>query len=176
MKNRINLIFGKTGTGKSTLAKQLVKDETRVIIIDAKAEYTEGMIVYSLTDCYFYINNKKSFTVICRFDNELEIEYLFKFVKAVENICLVVEEAEIYISPYAKRSSFLDLVRYGRHHNIKIIGIARRTSELSIDFRAMTDVIYTFKQTEPADILNMQKLGIDGVENLGEHEHIEIIL
>jgi len=85
----------------------------------------------------------------------------------------VVEEAEIYISPYTKSSSFLRLVRYGRHRNIKIIGVARRTSELSLDFRAQVNKIYSFKQTQPRDLQLMQELGFENLDKLSEHEYAE---
>jgi DNA helicase HerA-like ATPase len=173
MSERIILIFGKTGTGKTTLAKELIKNERRVIIVDALQEYT-GLILEDFESTVEFFRNKpKEFKLVCRYDSDLAIEYLFKLIFEIGDICLVVEEAEIYISPYAKSSSFLRLVRYGRHRNIKIIGVARRTSELSLDFRAQVNKIYSFKQTQPRDLQLMQELGFENLDKLGEHEYAE---
>lgn len=175
-KNRnITLIFGKTGSGKSHLAKNIIKDFDRCIIVDAMNEYDEGMIFNSFDDLvnYFYDYTPETFTFICRFESDLEIEFLFKLCNAVGNLLLVVEEAEIYISPYAKSNEFLNLVRYGRHKSISILGIARRTAELSIDLRAMVDKIISFKQTEVYDLKKMESLGFEKLNELNDFEYAE---
>jgi hypothetical protein len=179
MSERISLIFGKTGTGKSTLAKELIKDQNRVIIIDPQREYNETIIFENIPSLWDYIEKNENFGVLsCRFETDLEIDYLFRTCKIIGNLTLVVEEAEIYISPNARSGYFLDLVRYGRHKGVKIIGIARRRAELSADFRGMCEVIYSFKQTEPLDIDAMKKLSNDfnGLENLKDHDFIKVIL
>ena len=181
MQRKISLIVGKTGSGKTIIAKTLILDYKRVIVMDSLLEYSGGTIFYSLSDLLTYIiyneiNNKSEFTFICRFTNDLDFEYLFKLVYELGNILLVVEEAEIYISPYKKQSSFLTLVRYGRHQSISIIGIARRTSELSLDFRSQTDTIYSLKQTNFNDLQNMERLGFIGLEKLKAYKYPEKIL
>jgi len=172
------VIFGKTGTGKTTYATREIKKHNRTVIVDPKIEYDNGLIFYSFVDlAQFYIDYKPDeFSFICRFDNSVDIESLFKFVEVVEDIFLVVEEAEIYISPYAKQSNFLRLIRYGRHHNISILAIARRASELSTDLKAMTTKIVSFKQTLPLDIKIMESFGIFDVDKLENHEYREIDL
>lgn len=178
MSRKITLIFGKTGTGKSTKAKSLIKESlsSRIIVIDALAEYDEFIIVENFLDFYEYVKDNQDFKLACRFSSDMDIEYLFKIVFELGNILLIVEEAEIYISPYAKQSNFLRLVRYGRHKNISIIGIARRAAELSIDLRANTDNIISFKQTELTDIEIMKKIGFENLNNLNEFESREIFL
>jgi hypothetical protein len=174
-KRSVTVIFGKTGTGKSYHAKKIIKTFSRVIICDPKHEY-DGLVFENFSDLSDYYKEYKpeSFAFVCRFENELDYDYVFKLALIIEDLLLVVEEAEIYISPGARSSSFLDLVRYGRHHGISILGIARRATELSIDFKAMCDKIISFKQTFPRDIKTMQELGFEDVENLPEYEFIEI--
>lgn len=81
---------------------------------------------------------------------------------------MLAEEAEAYISPYAGQSEFLKLIKYGRHHNIKVLGVARRTGELNINFRAMCEKIISLKQTEPNDLKKLNELGFEGLENLNQ--------
>ena len=164
---RINLIYGKTGTGKTTLVKHLIKDIKRVIVIDMMNEYNSPFIIIndfeSLAD---YVSNHSSFQISCRFSSELEIEYTFLLTRIIENVTLVVEEASIYISPGARQSSFLDLARFGRHNNVQIVGVSRRASELSSDFRALTEYVISLKQTEPLDLKILSQIGFNGLENL----------
>lgn len=155
----------------------MTQNEPRLLVIDSRAEYNNGFtIVYDFENLYEYIVNKDNFKVACRFTNDDDIEFTFKLIFVLKNICLLAEEAEVYISPYAKQSYFLNLVRYGRHQNISIVGVARRASELSIDLRANTDIIYSFKQTEQNDLEKMEKIGFQNLDNLPEHEYKQIIL
>ena len=173
-KRKIELIFGKTGTGKTTLAKKIIENYNRVIIIDALQEYKKGLIFYSFQDLadYFTEKNPSKFNFICRFENDLDMEYLFLFIFEIGNLLLVVEEAEIYIAPQVKQSSFLRLVRYGRHRGISILGIARRSTELSTSFRSQTDKIYSFKQTDPLDLKKMELLGFYNLAQLPQFKYI----
>ncbi|MCC7332647.1 MAG: DUF87 domain-containing protein [Flavobacteriales bacterium] len=172
MNREIKLIFGKTGSGKSYFVKnKILPLFSRLVIIDPQLEY-EGLIFTDYSDlANFHLENSpESFRYVCRFNSDLDIDFLFRWCYAVGNLCLVVEEAEQYISPYAKSSNFLYLVRYGRHKSISIIGIARRLSELSTDFKAQVNEIISFKQTLPLDLKLAEQLGLFGLDKLGKYE------
>ena len=171
----ITLVFGKTGSGKSYFTRSYIQDFERVVIIDPLHEY-EGLIFTNINDLidFYEYNKPETFRFVCRFENDSEYDYLFEFCNAVGNLLLVVEEAEMYISPYAKSSEFLNLVRYGRHKAISIIGVARRASELSTDFKAMVNRIVSFKQTLPHDLKIMSQLGLENLEQLPDYEYKEV--
>jgi len=144
--------------------------------VDTLFEYDEGLIFYSFEDLINYLINNKcynnNFVFICRFQTDLEINYLFELAYLLGNLCLVLEEAEIYINPYQKvNSSFLKIVRYGRHKSISIIAIARRVVELSNDIRSQVNLMYSFKQINPIDVQNLKKYGFQRVENLKDYEY-----
>lgn len=176
MKTReIVLVFGKTGSGKSTFTRAYIQNFPRVIVIDPMEEY-EGIIFYDFYTLneYHKINQLESFIYVCRFSSDLEIEYLFKFSQAIENNLLVLEECSIYVSPQAKSNEFLNIVRFGRHKQISIIGISRRATELHNDLKAMVNKIISFKQTHPIDLQNMSKLGFQNLDSLPDYEYQEI--
>jgi ABC-type dipeptide/oligopeptide/nickel transport system ATPase component len=171
-KRKIILIFGRTGSGKSYLAKRLIEKFERVVIIDKMYEYQSETIFYNFNDLieYYLKNVPDTFNFVCRFENDNDIELLFKFCWYVKNVLLVVEESELYISPYQKQSEFLKLVRYGRHRAISIIAIARRVVELSNDVKANADEIISFKQILKKDIDYLKQLGFTKVENLKQYD------
>lgn len=103
--------------------------------------------------------------------NDAEIDNLFLFVREIENFLLVVEESEIYISPFAKKNNFLWIVRYGRHKEISILAIARRAVEFSHDFRAQLNTLYTFKHTNFRDVEMMKKMGVIDVDKLNSEKY-----
>ncbi len=169
---QITLIFGRIGSGKSTLAKELMRDEERLIVVDPLAEYNNGVIVNDMIELHSYMleYRPEKFKIICRFDNDLDMEYLFKYIFELENVCLVLEECEMYISPQAKSGSFLRLIRYGRHKDIRLIGIARRPSELSADMKAQVTRAYSYQMVQPLDIQIMKGLGFSRIESLNKYE------
>lgn len=181
-KRFIYLIFGKTGSGKTFYVKKLIKNFKRVIILEPSLdEYdNEGIIFYDFLSLITYIkqynvNLTTNFIFVCKFTNDEDVEKLFILCERLKNLVLILEECEIFISPYNKSSNFLRLVRYGRHYNISIIGIARRLSELSLDFRAQVNKIISFIQTDNRDVQNMVKLGYEfqNLPSLKNYEFIE---
>lgn len=172
MNRKIILIFGRTGSGKSFLVKRMLKKLERVIIIDAMSEYESDLIFYNSLDLIDYLVNvkPKTFKIVCRFENDNDFETLFQIVWYLKNIYLVVEESELYISPYQKQSNFLKLVRYGRHRNISIIAVARRVVELSNDVKANASEIISFKQILSKDIKYLQELGFTKVDKLKDFD------
>lgn len=178
-KRKVILIFGRTGSGKSFLTKKIIEKLNRVVVIDTMYEYNDGMIFYNLkTLIEEFINNKpETFKYICRFDNDNDIELLFKFCWYVKNLVLVLEESELYISPFQKQSEFLKLIRYGRHKAISIIAIARRVVELSNDVKANANIIITFKQILNKDLEYLGNLGFnkETVMNLKTYEYSKVL-
>lgn len=164
-----------TGTGKTHLAKKIIKNHKRVIIIDDRYEYNDGIIFYSLLDLLEYIGtNDNQFVYICRFDNIVDIEYLFKLTFEIGNLLLVIEECYQYIDVRARNSFFIDyLVNRGRHREISLLLILQRIPDLNVSVRAQINELYIFKQVNPYDIEKLKPYGIEtnNLKSLGTGEY-----
>lgn len=145
----------------------------KIIIIDVLDEYEGFLICYDFESLAEYIKDKDEYKISCRFTDETDIEYLFKLLEYERNCLLVMEECSAYIAPRQQATNFLRLVNFGRHWDTYIIGISRRTAELSAQMRAMTDVVYSFKQTEPMDLQKMNALGFNNLDLLESFDYIK---
>ncbi len=180
MKNRtVVLILGRTGSGKTTLAKEIMQQFPRRITLDPLEEYNSGVIVRDFTRLYEYLTRpgfdaeRDPFVLTFRARSTVDREFLFKFVKEMNDILLTVEEAEIYLDPRSLNEDFSDLINYGRHREISLLAIARRVPEISIEFRAQITEFITFRQFEPRDLDLLERYGFnrEEVKNLEEHKY-----
>lgn len=160
MKRKVILILGKTGTGKSTLAKLLLKKAPRVISIDPLLEY-KGMPFLSADEMidYHVSEGKSSFHYSLQTTHPTDVEFIFRAAWTIGNVLLVVEEADIYID--SKKGAFHSLVNQGRHRMVHLVCIVRRTPEINRAFRAQQTSLFTFYQNEPDDIEHMREWGLD---------------
>jgi DNA helicase HerA-like ATPase len=60
-----------------------------------------------------------------------------------------------------------NLIRYGRHQDVELIGISRRPAEVNRDLTANANEIYIFRTHEPRDIAYFREiLGSDVADSL----------
>ncbi len=134
-------IIGKRGTGKTTLAKQIIKAQSwdNLFIYDYLGEYKEfkNEATYSRTNLYQVL--KLSWNASSPDKNNL----------------LVLDEVDLY--GYGNEQLEF-LYRYGRHKNLSIIAISRRFYNLPVYIRALTEVFYLFKITEERDLNYLKSL------------------
>lgn len=156
------LIFGKSGSGKSYLARHLLRDRGRVLIYDRMHEYTEGVIFYAdekprlaqfWQQCY-----QGNFRLIYRtmtIDKETrlkEIDLISHLVWAAGDMTLCIEEFSGYCSANYTPDKLGQIVLMGRHRNIELFGIQQRPYDLNPEIRSQVKEIYIFNTTEPGDI------------------------
>lgn len=91
-------------------------------------------------------------------------EELFHVIRHSKlNCSVVVDEA----SMYAGNADLDAIARYNRNAELggqSLVVVARRLKELPINVRSQADAVLTFRQTDPADLGELKKLGIDEVK------------
>lgn len=156
--NLVISVFGRKGSGKSTLVMTMLEEFDRVFYFDAMGEADEkrGFTVVhgwqACIDAMMKVRNDKRFKLSLRMDDTEELVRLLDLAYEIPDQCTVVEETSFYCSPSYLPSEISKLVRYGRHRRIDQIYIARRPSEIHRDLTAQSDLIVTFAMHEPRDI------------------------
>ncbi|MBA7496241.1 hypothetical protein ES702_06840 [subsurface metagenome] len=160
----IQTIIGKRGRGKTTLAKQFIKESTaaQIHILDFLGEY------HDLNDDRLTIA-RDSLYGFCQFAWESSSPR-FKTLVVFDEIDL-----------YGKNDPHISfLYRYGRHKALDLIGVSRRFYDLPVIIRALTDEFCLFQITEERDTNYLKRFISDDILSkiihLGNYQYIKIPL
>lgn len=171
------MILGKTGSGKTHLSKRLLEAHRRVFIVDTVHEYP-GLISYSFDDLaenYASVNGSP-FILTLRPEDPLDVEYLFRLAWVARECCVVLEEADQWVSSTSMSADLSRLISLGRHRKISLIAIARVVPEVPIQLRRQFTEFYSFRQSEPRDLELLSSYGFDSeaLAQLPDHEYLSI--
>lgn len=133
-------ILGRSGCGKSYLAKRIQSMWPRRIIIDSLNEYTEGDVVHTFDEFGEKLkilknSNSKEFVLVFKFDpeshvNDMEFNEIMRCAYYFGNVQVVIEEVQLYSTthsiPHWLKSSLLT----GRHQNMSILVTSQRPGEV----------------------------------------------
>lgn len=156
--NLVLSIFGRKGSGKSWLTRELVQDRPRVFYLDSMGEAGERdgfEVVHGYEECVhamLRVKDLKRFRLSLRTDDTEDLIKLGDLAFEIPDHLIVIEETSFYCSPSYLPPEISKLVRYGRHRGIDQIYIARRPSEIHRDLTAQSDLIVTFAMHEPRDV------------------------
>lgn len=152
--NLVLSIFGRKGSGKTTLARKVLQEFDRVIVFDTLGQY-DGEECWTVEACLAAFERaaeRPRFTISCRLADVNDYLDLFEVAFELPGVLLVFEEVSFYCSAYALPAELSTIVRYGRNRSIDQIYIARRPAEVHRDLTAQSDVIVSFVQHEPRDV------------------------
>lgn len=166
--NLVLSIFGRKGSGKSTIVREIVVEHDRVYYLDSmgEADASSGFeVVHGMEACVSAImgtRGKKKFRLSLRMDDTEELitllDLIYEVAETLPGCLVVVEETSFYCSPSFLPSEISKLVRYGRHRGIDQVYIARRPSEIHRDLTAQSDLIVTFAMHEPRDLAYLAQI------------------
>lgn len=155
--------------GKTTLAEELISNESRVVVLDTMGGYgKKAEVVWGRDECIRRLldaSRERRFRIACRVIEQDDMLDILDMAWELEDYLLVIEETSLVCGtpPYLNRQLGV-LVRYGRHRRISQIYIARRPTEIPRDLTAQSDLIVTFHQKEPRDLQYLQACGFNPAE------------
>jgi len=132
-------IFGMTGTGKTTLAKELAKKINRKVIV----------MPYDVAEQWQDVKAKKIVTDFYNFEYHLEPVY------RKGNTMVIIDEADVFYPNHLKleaESIRYKLIHLGRPRNMGVMFISRRPANLHVDARSQTSHFFFFRLILPNDI------------------------
>lgn len=192
-------IFGASGCGKTTKARELIRNLQRVIFFEPLADdlrrlqsengFKPVVGLQKLLDevrtgfrCGFKLAYYPSAA-----EEEQELSQLAAWLMGIQSgyglthnaqITLVIDELDMAfpsgISQRDPKNGFKNLCCRGRHAGINIIGLSQRMHLIDNVFRANCSAMYIFRHSEPADIDTAIKiLGRENREKLRALKNFE---
>lgn len=161
-RNEITVILGKKGAGKSTVARSLILDKPRRIIIDPMWEHARlGVTVDDFDAMVRYIRPLRHgrYAVVLRTLDDDDRDRALALVTEgkptdppLPNCTLLVDEIDRMCSAHSIPAPLHRIVNYGRHFSVSLIALARRPRAMHRDITAMADRIIVGEMQEPADL------------------------
>lgn len=181
--NLIVTILGMKGSGKSTLLRELIAERQRVLVIDSMGEHDDmpGALVRegaeACIDAMLARKGDRRYLIDCLLEEDEDGESreamdVLAVAFEIPNQMIVIEETSFYTSPSFIPPEISNLIRYGRKRQLDLVFVARRPSEINRELTAQSDLLVTFRQTEPIDLQYLRaRMGPQGDEaaNLPEY-------
>ena len=163
---KIICIFGRRGTGKTYLAHKLISGKRRVLVFDPLGQFKGEREFRTIPELARHcLENRlredkvKPFALIYRpRQARAEFPFIARVACEVGALCLLAEEISWAISPARMDPAIENLIRYGRHQDVELIGISRRPAEVNRDLTANANEIYIFRTHEPRDIAYFREI------------------
>lgn len=166
MQRQLILIYGRTGAGKTVLARALlqrlsVELEKPGIVIDTMAEHDDVLAVEVDSVKAWLLRHRSSpdvmrvLTVAAQSQEKDEEEFNWiceQLISSGVPAILYVDEVSYYTSPTRTAEGLRRLTRYGRHYGIDMILCALRAGSISRELSAQTTEYRIFKVVEPIDL------------------------
>jgi len=181
MTNKIIFITGRKGSGKTTLANRIANDYylagRRVICIAPMAGFdlSGAPTIFNRDELLSDKTDGRSFVLQPPDDMTalLGIEFGYRLGHTV----IVVDEIDLYADCRAPHPLLLQIVRYGRHRAVSLIGISQRPANVVRDMTAQSDYIVMFQSTENRDLQYLaDRIGSDNAEAVRQLPQFEYLV
>jgi len=155
-------IMGKTGSGKSHLAKQILQKQRRYLVIDPLWEYP-GIVFYDWAELVRGVYDRAGqgfkfcFRPARNKQGEADTGKVFRLMNEIGNYTAVIEEADTWCNPYFIHEDFASLMKYGRHSCINMLWISRNPTEVNRTLTRLSHALISYRQTEPIDLRNLRQ-------------------
>lgn len=153
MRNKNLLVAGATGSGKSTLVKELKRLSARVVTLDSMDEYEDGYIAIDYDDAARYLvdNRWGKFDLILRMGQEeqyavLELLYYAQRTEPHGPAVVIMEEATEHSDTWNIEGTPHKLYVKGRHARISSITIVQQDTDINRITKHSTAALVAFRQ------------------------------
>jgi hypothetical protein len=153
--NRIVVIFGQKHTGKTYLANKiadrLYRGGHRVVCVSPSKgfDFIAAPIITDARPAEYEKLAGRS--VIVKPEADETAETAISFAWHLGQCTLIVDEIDNYCTPWDCYGDLLNIIKYGRHKEINLIGIAQRPANVNRSLTSQADLRIIFRVTEPAD-------------------------
>jgi dephospho-CoA kinase len=175
-------IFGRRGSGKSTLCKNLQNLFNNKFIFDTLYEYNESNTFRSYTSFSQYVintqkeNNIKA-VVQLDFESAKNNEIFDEFIKIIyhrTNATIVIEEVQNFANVHKIPDFLKQASLTGRHKNVNFITTTQRIAEIHKTLLSQAHHIFAGYTDSPNDLKTLKEYGFstDEIINLNNYEFI----
>jgi DNA helicase HerA-like ATPase len=171
VQNRIIFITGRKATGKTTfsnaLAAQAYHAGRRVIVVAPMGGFDlPGCpTVHSQAEMLSDRTVGRSF--VLNPPDDATALLAIRFAYALGNVLLVVDEIDLYADVRSPDPIVMQIIRYGRHRGVSLLGVSQRPANVVRDMTAQCDFIVMFQSTELRDVAYLSdRIGNDNAEKI----------
>lgn len=172
------LILGKTGSGKTTFARHLVRPLPRVFIADADFREFGALSFNTFSDVSAYLEKKSppgNFFRVSYTPYTSEYPLIFDLSRLIAPVHLVLEEADRFEDPrYCLE--YEEVIARGRHSGVSIVALSRYPYALPPMLRREATRIIAFHHHEPSDLnwfSDVMGTDTEMLSELKEHEFLD---
>jgi len=164
MTNEIVVILGKKGSGKTVMAREIVKGQSRLVVYDPMRQFSDcGAVITSRASLirYLWENRRGRFRAVYQphiglDDRDVvreEFREVCRYMNAIQNVWFMVDEIDNCLDPRDRQNGyFKNIVQRGRHDRISIVATTIRYTDVQRGLTAQADKIICFHTHEPSDI------------------------
>jgi len=176
LRNKIICVFGRRGSGKSFLVRNVVLERLhgRRIVYDPMKEYSgKGAIATSLPD-FFDLLEAQERHIVFQSDKDSNFDEVCRVIyESQSNIWLVCDEIDMFCKATETPEWLLKITRYGRHKGIGLVVIARRPAAIPREITSQATYIVSFRQHEPRDIKYLSEfMPAEKLPEIGQYQYL----
>ena len=176
--NEIIFVSGQRGSGKSFWVKNYLQGLTRYVLFDTLGEYQGPR--YMEIEAFLGACQKAGdgyFTAIYDPYSNESFPMFCRIALATPQIYVIIEEIDLFSTPWNTPVELQKLIKYGRHYGVNIVGVSRRPSETSRLFTSQATRFIVFLQREPRDIAYFRSIigsWADQIPTLEPHAYLDV--
>jgi len=157
MKNEVIFVSGQRGSGKSYWVQNFISKLSRFLIYDTLGEYEGAPRFEEIEDLLDYCERSGGGFLEAIYDplnpqDDLNFSLFCRIARALGNIYVIIEEFDLFATPFSIPLELQALIKYGRHRGVNVLGVSRRPAEVSRLFTSQATRFILFRQIEPRDV------------------------